>query len=88
MQIAARIIEAEALEQWKNSVRRMASPHPGYEEASLGTISAVFGNVAFPLVNSFFATRQTEEQDMVAAVEFASRRGVPWVLVALKVKVP
>jgi hypothetical protein len=83
MQAAPQQYNLEALEQWKNSVRQMAAPHPGREEATLGEVSAVFSNVAFPLANAFFASTIVDRGAMTALQEFAAARDVPWVMVAL-----
>ncbi len=83
MQAAPYAYSVEALEQWKNSVRRMAAPHPRWEEATLGEVSAVFANVPFPLVNAFFAGTNVDDGVLTAVEEFAAARDVPWVMVAL-----
>ena len=83
MQAVPQRYNVEALEQWKNSVRRMAAPHPGCEEATLGEVSAVFANVAFPLINAFFIATTVDGGVLTAVQEFAKAREVPWVAVAL-----
>lgn len=83
MQAAPQQYNLEAFEQWKNSVRQMAAPHPGWEEATLGEVSAVFANVAFPLANSFFFPKPVDGAALTAVHEFANARAVPWVAVAL-----
>ena len=83
MQAAPHRHDLEALEQWKNSVRQMIAPHPGREEATLGEVSAIFGNVAFPLLNTFFIAAAVDTGVLAALQQFAAARGVPWVAVAL-----
>jgi GNAT superfamily N-acetyltransferase len=77
---AAADVEREALEQWSNAVRRMASPLPGFEEVDLGSATAVFGNVPFSLVNNIALRAQPPSLDSIRA--FASSRNVPWTLLA------
>ena len=70
----------EAIADWKVTVRRMASPLSGYEEADLGAASAIWGNALFPLTNHAFLDRPPDDMAAVtdAVCGFAARRAYPW----------
>ena len=66
----------EAIADWKVTVRRMASPLSGYEEADLCAASAIWGNVSFPLTNHAFLERTPDDMEAVtdAVCGFATQR--------------
>lgn len=73
----------EAVDQWKLSVRRMASPLPGYEESTFRGASAIWGNVLFPLTNHAFLEQPVRDTDELNTVTdgvcgFAASRDLPW----------
>src|SRR4051794_39558141 len=82
MQAAMQNQAWEAMEQWRNTIRRMASPHPGYEETSLGQSDAIFANVPFPLVNTVFVDHELDGAAFREIEQFTAARAVPWMLVA------
>ena len=81
-------IASEAIEQWKNAVRRIASPLATYEEADIGSLSAIFGNVPFALVNNVFVEGALSESALNDAKEFARIRGVPWMMLTCEGTTP
>ena len=93
MRPSARTRSDEAVDQWKVTVRRMASPLPRYEEAELGAASAIWGNVLFPLTNHAFLDRQLSHLHDVEAVSdgvssFASSRDCPWMFAMVEPWLP
>lgn len=83
----------EAVDQWKVTVRSMASLLPGYEEAPLGAATGIWGNVIFPLANHAFLDRQLGDiHDMQAVTDtvcgFALSRKCPWMFAVLEPWLP
>jgi GNAT superfamily N-acetyltransferase len=74
-----------AVEDWMFTVRRMAEPLAGYEEVELPSGRAIWGHVPFALVNQYFLAEAIPDTEGFArwlddALEFATRRQLPWLL--------
>jgi hypothetical protein len=75
----------QAVQDWVFAIRCMAEPLPGYENVEVPSGRAIWGNVPFMLVNEYFLTERIPDRSRFAdwvdgAVQFATRRRLPWLL--------
>jgi hypothetical protein len=67
------------------AVRRMAEPLPRFEEVEVPSGRAIWANVPFGLVNEYILSEPAPDRERFAlwvdgAVQFATRRRLPWLL--------